>query len=172
MELSKKERLFLYNQYEILKLLNADDEYMIKQYELNQEILLNGFKYSYGDMTEWILDDTPDDISKFVWDVLQLHRVLYSSYGELSSEERAEIEFDDIKFDGFDGNEEADHYLYAQFILEKMNRFEEIYNDGDYTANSHANRVARYSQMLENWDRFGNGRYKNLSLQQIKKVIE
>ncbi len=172
MELSKKERLILYNQYEILKLLNADDEYMTKQYELNQEILLNGFKHNYDEMVEWVLDDTPDEVSKFVWDVLQMYRVLYSSYAELTSEDKAEIDFDDIKFDGFDGNEETDYYVYAQFILEKMGRYEEIYNEGDYTANSHANRVGRYSQMLENWDRFGNGRYKSLSLQQIKKVIE
>ncbi|HBI91490.1 MAG TPA: hypothetical protein DDY58_03100, partial [Terrisporobacter glycolicus] len=44
MELTKKERLILYNQYEILKSLNPDEK---EYYEIDQEILINGFKYNY-----------------------------------------------------------------------------------------------------------------------------
>lgn len=171
MELSKKERLFLYNQYEILKLLNSDDDYMVKQYEINQEILLNGYQRNYDDMIEWVLDDTPEDVSEFVWDVLQMYRTLYTSYSALSPDEKKQLDVSDIKYSGFDGNEESDYYMYANFVLEKLGRYEEIYNKGNYTANSHSNIIYRYAGMLERWNELGMGRYANLSLEQIKKVV-
>lgn len=119
MELTKKDRLVLYNQYEILKLLNSDDEYMVKQYEINQEILLNGYKRNYNDLIEWMMDDTPEEVSKFVWDVLQLYRTLYTSYKILSAEEKEQIDVNDIRYAGFDGNKETGYYTYANFILKK-----------------------------------------------------
>ena len=117
MELSKKERLFLYNQYEILKILNADDADMVKTYEKNQKILLNGFKYNYDDFVTWVMDDISEDISNFVWDVLQMYSVIMDSYSTLDEEHQHLINERRIKFQGFDGNEESDYYLYANFVL-------------------------------------------------------
>jgi len=171
MELTKKDRLILYNQYEILKLLNSEDESLIKQYEINQEILLNGYKFNYNDLIECVIDDIPIEVSEFVWDILQLYRILYVSYNALSAEEKEQVNVKDIKYAGFDGNEEPDYYLYANFILEKMGRYEEIYDNGNYTANSHRNMVPRYTGMIETWERISVGRYKNLSLTQIIDIL-
>ena len=44
MELSKKDRIILFNQYEILKRLDTDNA---EQYEIYQDILAQGFEYNY-----------------------------------------------------------------------------------------------------------------------------
>ena len=53
MELTKKERLILYNQYEILKKLDPDGE---ENYKIDQEILINGFKANYDDLASGFMD--------------------------------------------------------------------------------------------------------------------
>lgn len=45
MDLSKKERLILFNQYEILKELKKDDIIAVREYEKNQDILFDGYHY-------------------------------------------------------------------------------------------------------------------------------
>lgn len=40
MNLTEKERLFLYNQYEVLRILNSDDEHESKRYENFQKIVV------------------------------------------------------------------------------------------------------------------------------------
>jgi hypothetical protein len=171
MELSKKERLFLYNQYEILKLLNANNDSEVERYGIDQEILLNGYKKEYDNFVEWFLDDVDDAISKFVWDVLQLHRCLYFSYDQLSQPEKDKIPFSDIQFRGFDGNEEGAHYSYSKFIIEKLGRYEEIRENGKYSPNSHARTLHRYSKMLEKWSSLGVSEYGKLNLEQITQII-
>jgi uncharacterized protein YfbU (UPF0304 family) len=172
MELSKKDRLILYNQYEILKFLNSNDKHMTEQYELNQEILWNGFKHNYSDLVENMDNDIPDHVSEFVWDVLRMYRTLNNSYLKLSEEEKKEINVSDIRYQGFDGNEEGKHYSYANFILEKMKHYEEIYDNGHVELNSHANRVLLYQTMLEEWSNITDNKYQILTLKQIRKIIE
>jgi uncharacterized protein len=170
MDLSKKERLFLYNQYEILKLLNGEDPDMVKDYELNQDILLNGYKYEYDSFIEWVLDDTPDYVSKFVWDVFKMYRALYASYHELTKEQKEQVDLRSITFQGYDGNEECDYYSYSNFILEKMERYEEIYNNGKVELNSHRNMIATYQNMLGTWERVRDSEYSQLTLSQILEI--
>ena len=85
MELTKKERLILYNQYEILKKLDPDGE---ENYKIDQEILINGFKANYDDLASGFMDETSVEVSEFVIDVLQMYRTLNNSYRELNEEEK------------------------------------------------------------------------------------
>ena len=103
MELTKKERLTLYNQYEILKRLDPDG---VEYYNVKQEILINGFKANYDDLVNGFMEETPVEVSEFVVDVLQMYRTLNNSYLELTEEEKNNINLYDIAFKGFDGNEE------------------------------------------------------------------
>ena len=167
MELTKKDRLLLFNQLEILKHLNPDDA---DRYEVDQKIIVNGYKYHYNDLVEWFDDDLDVSVSEYVFDVLQMFRSLNNSYATLSPEDKSQIDIDDIKYQGFDGNEEGSYYSYANFLLEDYDRYGEIYNDGKVELNSHRNMVRTYSGMLETWKSFDN-RYGNLSLDQIKKII-
>lgn len=168
MELSKKERLFLYNQYEILKSLYPDE---FETYEYNQKILVDGYKYNYSDLLSGFGEEVDPAISAFVFDVLQMYRSFHNSYYSLTDNEKDEINQMDITFQGFDGNEEIDHYIYARFVLEEMNRFDEIYNNGRVELNSHRNMIARYSRMVDKWKSISN-RYDLLTLEQIQEILE
>lgn len=172
MDLSKKDRLFLYNQYEILKLLNSKDKYMVEQYEEYQDILQNGYKYNYDTLIEWVLEDTPDEVSKFVWEVFNMFRALSNSYLELEEDQKAQINLNDIKFQGYDGNEEGEYYSYSNFILEKMKRYHEIYDNGKVELNSHSHMVPTYGKMLDAWIKVRGEKYSTLTLKQINEIIE
>ena len=54
MDLELKDRLILYNQYEILKRLDANKK---EEYELNQIILFNGYKNHYDDILKGMIED-------------------------------------------------------------------------------------------------------------------
>lgn len=168
MELTKKERLILYNQYEILKSLNPDEK---EYYEIDQEILINGFKYNYDGLVHCFMDDTPEEISQFVIDVLQMYSVLNNSYDKLKDDEKSQIDLYDISFTGFDGNEETDYYVYAKFHLEKLDKFGELKESEYYAVNSHANTLNDYRKMVSLWKEVKTGRYNNVSLKNMQYII-
>lgn len=117
MELSKKERLILFNQYEILKHLNPDEQ---EGYEINQKILQDGFVYDYNRLDSFLSEETPVDVSEFVYEVLQMYRCIRDSYYSYNEKDKKEFNKLDPKFRGFDGNEEPEYYIYACFLLEKI----------------------------------------------------
>lgn len=168
MELTKKDRLILYNQYEILKRVDPEGE---KFYEVDQEILLNGYKYNYGDLVEGFLEDTDVGISKFVFEVFEMYRMLNNSYQDLNEEEKTQIDLEDLSFKGYDGNEETDYYMYARFLVEKYDRCKEIEKDKNAEMNSHRNMVQTYNKMLLTWLKVRTGKYDNLSLEGIKQIL-
>jgi len=173
-DLSKKERLFLYNQLEILKCLKAEDEIEVRDIEKSQKILTNGYKEEYDSFITWFSDDIPYAISKFVVDVLNLHRTLYFSYEKLNDEDKAKLEFSKIKYRGFDGNEESEYMSYASYILEDLKSYKEIYEDGKCELNSHMPVAEyRYAGMLERFSELGVSPYTtDLTLDQILRVVE
>lgn len=168
MELTEKERLILYNQYEILKLLNPDEK---EYYERDQEILINGFKYNYNDLVSGFMDETSEEISQFVIDVLQMYRVLNNSYNKLNDDEKSQIDLYDISFKGFDGNEEIDYYTYAKFYLEKLDRFGELKVSKYYAINSHGNMLNDYLKMVSLWKEVKTSRYDDLSFKNMQYII-
>lgn len=168
MELTKKDRLLLFNQLEILKHLNPDEA---DRYEVDQKIIANGYKYHYDELFEGFDDDLDIWVSEYVVDVLQMYRSLNNSYVDLSPEEKSQIDIKSLKFKGFDGNEEGAYYSYASFLLKDYNSYGEIYDNGKVELNSHRNMIRRYNRMLEIWKSF-NDRYGDLTLDQIKEIVK
>ncbi|GAA0100804.1 YfbU family protein [Paraclostridium bifermentans] len=168
MELTKKERLILYNQYEILKKLDPDGEDL---YDRDQEILINGYKINYPDLVCGFTDETSEDISEFVIDVLQMYRILNNSYNELNYEDKEKIRLYDISFKGFDGNEEIDYYKYADFYLNKLDRFDELKELEYFEVNSHSNMLDNYMRMVSSWKEVKSGRYNKLTLKNMLYII-
>lgn len=168
MELTEKERLILYNQYEILKRLDSDGE---DYYNVKQEILINGFKANYNDLVYGFMQETPVEVSEFVIDVLQMYSILNDSFRQLNEEDRNEIDLYDISFKGFDGNEETDYYVYAKFFLEDLGRFDELKESEHYAINSHRNMIDKYRRMLSYWEEVRTGRYNLLTLTNIQYII-
>lgn len=169
MELTEKERLILYNQYEILKKLNPDDK---DSYEIDQEILINGFKFNYSDLVSGFMKEIGEDVSEFVINVLQMYRVLNNSYDKLKKEDKGKINLYDISFKGFDGNEETDYYTYAKFYINKLERYGELKESEHFEMNSHRNMINNYKNMVRRWKEVKTGRYNNLNLENMLYVIE
>ncbi|PGA40090.1 YfbU family protein [Bacillus toyonensis] len=124
--LSKKERLILANQYDILARL-AEDEYEKKEFKNLRDIFTSGYTKYYSLATEHFSDEVNQEECKFVVDVLDLYRDLYYSR-EHSKEAQDTIEEKDVLFKGFDLNDEFEcKYLsFYKFLVKRLGRYEEI----------------------------------------------
>lgn len=169
MQLNKKDRLALYNQYEILKYLNPEES---EGYNVKQEILLNGYKYNYKSLVENFSDGVEEEISEFVVQVFAMYRMLKGSYKKLKEDEKNKVDVDKLSFKGYDSNEEMDFYLYADFLINEYKRFNEIKEDENTEMDSHRNMVGTYKKMLSRWKEMCSGENECLSAEDINQIID
>ncbi len=148
--LEKYQRLNLINQYEILLRLakSQDDEYFVKKYERNIEILNNGYVSEYYMLIEGISDEFSKEEAALVWDILEIYENIQYSYKKLKN---SKITQDQIRFDGFDGNNESGHLAFCDFILLTLDRFAVLKEKGRDDFNSHSRRCERYEAMRQKW---------------------
>lgn len=165
--LSKAERLILFNQFEILKLL-TQDETLKEEYEIKQNILYEGFEGEYNTL---FFDD--ETVSKKVCDevrsILYMFMCLSESYDNL--QDKRDLETYDVMFQGFDGNDESDYYYYAKWIV-KNNEFPQF---AGCDMNSHSKKLSKYRTMLEKFNEVTSSEHQsftNLSYEIIKHIIE
>lgn len=106
-------------------------------------------EWEYPGMFQGVIQDE-GTVSEVV-NVLDMWEGIELSYDRLSSEERTflketkSISRKEVEFDGFDGNEEPDHYRVATIMIEDMDRFRHF--KGRYL-NSHFPWLNRYRRML------------------------
>ena len=122
MELSKKDRIILFNQYEILKRLDTDNA---EQYEIYQDILAQGFEYNYEEIGP-ALCEVPYSVSEKVYEILEMLRCMTFSFDNL--EDVTGLDREDYLFRGFDGNdnEEAKYYEYAEWLIKSNGKYQEF----------------------------------------------
>jgi uncharacterized protein len=95
--------------------------------------------------------DNPHDVS-FVVNVLDMWSFIEEAYEKLSTAQKAKLAEDvgpwatDVKFSGFDGNNESSEMSIAIFLVHKMNRFIR-FMDRDF--NSHFPVRDRYQKMID-----------------------
>ncbi|WP_288497705.1 YfbU family protein [uncultured Acinetobacter sp.] len=140
-ELSDKERLFLSNQYEILGTLKDDDFYLRLAEQLRE-----GHKWLYEQSFDSLYENFPEESSELVIDILQVYEALQDSYDALA--EKSDISEYDVKFAGFDGNNETDFMGFVD-ALKESNRFVSVIEAG--TRNSHFPKVHTYQTMITKW---------------------
>jgi uncharacterized protein len=145
MELTKKDRLLLINQYRILAAIDKPEE---SHYLELIEILQNGYEIFYSSVGEWISDDMPEKEGRFVLNVLDLYRAIEDA--KRSTRDPSLLEHHFAVFPGFDGNNEAEYLGFCRFLIEKQGKFQEqeqylSQNDG---MNSHMPMVDKYRRML------------------------
>jgi uncharacterized protein YfbU (UPF0304 family) len=93
--------------------------------------------------------DDPEEL-KHVVNVLDMWSFMEEAYEVLTPDEKALIVQEvgswatDVKFAGFDGNEEGAQMQIARFLVEKMNRFTRF---KERTLNSHTSTFKRYADM-------------------------
>lgn len=144
MKLSKKDRLILVHQYEILKRLDDKDNFSF--YEEKIEILSNGYEIFYSELDAQIYDDMPKGEGVFVLEVLTIYDYL-EVYKEQHPEDKEVGEHLWSSFKGFDGNNEGEYLGFAQFLIEKQGKFDKL-----ASLNSHMPVIDKYRKMVRKWN--------------------
>lgn len=151
MQLTNAEKL-------ILIMLSDIHKHLKIKGEIDPDFVLNtiaddqqwGFEWKYhGVLTD---AETPQEV-KETCDILDMYRVLQSSYKDLSAADKQRVKDEtgesDVKFPGFDANNEK-HYHIAKYLVDHLGRYSE---PKDATKNSHGLMVEMYDRMLEVfWD--------------------
>lgn len=94
--------------------------------------------------------DREQNVSEVV-NILDMWSFLESGYERLSDEQKGHVaaELDpfgkNVRFPGFDGNNETGHYSIARFLVDEMNRFQTFKGR---ELNSHSERLTGYRRML------------------------
>jgi uncharacterized protein YfbU (UPF0304 family) len=118
--------------------------------------------------------DSNKAVSEVV-DILDMWSFLEEGYEALSTEDKKTIEektegiYKNVRFVGFDGNNETEHLGIARFLVEEMERFES-FKGRDF--NSHSPSLNRYHKMLSVFSKtrhtlIGRG----LSVNQIVEIL-
>lgn len=146
MELTKKDRLLLINQYRILAALNKDDA---SHYNELIQILERGYSIFYSMVDEWISEDMPEDEGRFVLNILDLYRAIEDIKRKSKSEELESHHYS--FFMGFDGNYETEYMGLARFLVQEQDKFreQERYLRKNDNMNSHIPMIPKYQRMLE-----------------------
>lgn len=157
MDLSKKDRLFLINQYEILKELKSDSS---SYYEELIEILQNGYETFYSQFDGFVYDGMSSEQSRLVFDILDVYRSVEDYKKNNPGDEEIEGHLWS-NFKGFDGNNEIEYMAFAKFLIEKQGKFAEqlVYQGETDNYNSHMPTLDKYRNMVQKWRELG-GNYE------------
>jgi len=154
MELSKIERLQLYNQYEILKALYPEQQ---DDYQESQEVLMHGYEYHYDELAQHIDDNTMSDAQgRETIDILTMFESMQRSYDNL--QDKSGIEEYRVTFHGFDGNHETKQMAYARFFCEHGGgRFVSLrkpsgYGGGVQTLSLYRGMLREFNASAKNYD--------------------
>jgi uncharacterized protein YfbU (UPF0304 family) len=155
MELSKKDRVILINQYHILSLLDPENS---SNYEEIIEILQRGYTIFYSKVDEWVSDDMSVDDGHFVHQILNIYRQI-EGYKQKHPDDKEVNEHLFSVFSGFDGNEESRFYSFTRFVIERQDRFAEQKPYWQQTdgLNSHMPMKDKYEKMIAKWEATGGG---------------
>jgi uncharacterized protein YfbU (UPF0304 family) len=146
MELTKKDRAILINQYRILKHLDPDSA---DRYDRLIEILERGYAVLYSEI-EPTEDGTglSEEECQFALDVLGLYRQI-EAYKDGNPKDKDIGQHPWGRFRGFDGNTEAEYLSFARLLL-KYGKFEETARHAGDTDHfdSHMPTLSKYRSMV------------------------
>jgi uncharacterized protein YfbU (UPF0304 family) len=148
-ELTDKERMILANQYEIMAMLNDNEDYA-----LMAETLKAGHKWLYDQLFDSLSDNLPDSQVQHVLTILGIYGDLQASYEELT--DKIGIEKNELTFPGFDGNNECELLSFASSLI-KHRRFESTL--GENARNSHMPTSEIYGRMIQRWNELDSPSY-------------
>ncbi len=162
MELTRKDRLLLWNQYSILEILQPNDA---DHYKKLKTILEDGYHLHYDDLWPHI-DEVgfSEEAAREVISILGMFEVIQDSLANVGTIKGIEDWM--VQFAGFDGNNECDQLGYLRFLVDQQERFKHVVTKRDY--NSHAPLLGRYREMLARYVELGSPRLLNGD--QIRRV--
>lgn len=166
MELTKKDRLILINQFLILEKLYPDEA---DYYEKHRIALQQGYKLHYPWIVENLWEELDESECRRVLDTLDMYRAVKHSYERLK--DKSGIEEHQVEFPGYDGNNESHHLSYARYFIVDLDRYDELRKDVEYPDfNSHCQMLDKYDRMLARWAKFGKSH--DLAAENIKHLLE
>lgn len=187
-KLSNKEKLILWNQYEILKNLDTD---RAERYEGCQKALEYGIEYVYDPsykladkLTEpkpELMDPIQAPVLEEVVDILYMYCSLYASFEELEHsfknehKEKLDIILEQCMFRGFNSlpGFERSYYLCAEWLI-KYSKYFSVFKNCELK--SQQSMLNEYKQMLKRYYEYvkyeeRENYVRNLSAEQIKYII-
>jgi uncharacterized protein len=165
MELTRQQRWILANQFRILELIDTDSA---DHYSKAREVLENGFEDSYDSYAEHIYEETMSPSQGHeVIQILEMFSSLERCYKALS--EKPGVDEREVRFLGFDGNNETAQLGYARFVIEREGRWGELADHGDHL-NSHGPFLETYRRMLAVWEKLPTERKYDLTAEDIRVI--
>lgn len=146
MQLNRKERVMLANQYKILAALDPDSS---SRYIELMEIVENGYEIFYSMIDEWYRDEMSKEEGQFVLDILDLYRAIEDVKRRTKDSDL--ISHPSSVFRGFDGNNETAEMAFCRFLIDRQGKFEEQKRNASRNGsfNSHTPMKEKYRRMLE-----------------------
>lgn len=169
MELTKKERLILINQYAILEKVDPANS---RDHALKRTALEEGYTLQYGQIFSGIDEEMSIEDCKEVLSILEMYRAITFSYFKINNVKT--IDEDKYLFKGFDGNNETEQFSYCSYFISELGRYQELtYGNEFYDFNSHMPMLDKYRRMLAVWESYGDTMAKmNLNQEQIEQLLE
>lgn len=162
--LSLTERLVLANQFRILAALNPSESDDCKDLI---EVLERGFSAEYSRVfTRFHREGLGQEDCNYVSEVLEMFWNLQDAYDQLGN--KAGLDDRDVRFPGFDGNNENAFLQYAKHLCKSGFRGFR----SSSSMNSHSQTTRRYGLMLERYHSVPIARRRGLSAEEIRSIIE
>lgn len=140
--LSEVERLLLSNQFRIRAAIEPDNSEQLTQYA---DILQAGHVGLYGHMFDTLSAGTSEQDLEEMDAIVTMFNFIDNALAELTPEQKAKLDLNRLRFEGFDANAGKHHSL-LKFMMEKMDSFSEL--DGR-NINSHtSSSLPRYLRMV------------------------
>ena len=142
--LTSEQRLQFINQFRILEKLYPEHA---EEYAESRSIIAHGYTIQYEEVFREVFEEMDIDESKYVYDVLDLYRTLIESYATLTDKKGLTPE--DVRFRGFDGNNESKRLAFAEHLREQ-GKWKETLTGG---LNSHSMMtMSLYPRMLAKFE--------------------
>ncbi|KAB0459776.1 YfbU family protein [Agrobacterium radiobacter] len=167
LKLSKLDRIFLVNQLRVLEALYPDEASSLS---VQREALERGYEMLYAWDTEFIYDG--DDVmsaeeSREVWDTMDMFDAINRSLPDGFDISRYPV----LKFAGYDGNNESKFLAFAQFTVERLQRFEYLPMQKPGYWNSHMPIRPVYGRMLDEWRKVDQTRRFELNSGELERIL-
>lgn len=167
LKLSKLDRIFLTNQLRIMEALYPDEA---SGFSIQREALERGYEMLYAWDFEYIHDGADvmtEAESREVWDTLEM----FDAIGRAIPADMDIAKYPITKFMGYDGNNETKFLSFAQFTVERLQRFEYVPMASPRYWNSHMPVRETYLRMLEVFRQLPPTERVNLSREQLERVL-
>ena len=105
MDLSEKDRWMIANQLKILESLYPEEA---EVYSVQRKAIERGYKLHYLGLTQYFEKEMSEEKCNEVIEILNMYRAITFSYQQ--AEDKEGLEQSDIRFEGFDGNEEGEQF--------------------------------------------------------------